>query len=44
MKGMVFITKKNEQTNPNLSNYIITREFSGKTIKEILIEKIHKNR
>ena len=41
---MIFITKKNKQENPNLSNYIIIREFSGKTIKEILIEKINKNR
>ena len=38
---MVFINKKEEQTNNHTNvNYVITREFANKTLKEIIVEKI----
>lgn len=37
----VFLIKKEEkQSNPNLSNYKITREFSNKSVKELIINSL----
>lgn len=34
------MAKKEEHKNVNTANYIVTRTFSNKTLKEVILEKI----